>query len=102
MQTIMTVLSIDSLTNRYSSAVEQLPQYKFLVDGTWQVDHQQVCDTDEYGSINNIVLVSAAGFTSPGFQAEVVPSVVCVCILCFFILANVSTHIHTLTTVVDD
>lgn len=50
-------------------------QYKFLVDGTWQVDPQQVCDTDEYGSINNIVLVSATGFTSPGFQAEVVPSV---------------------------
>ncbi|KAL8545251.1 hypothetical protein ACS0TY_005443 [Phlomoides rotata] len=33
-------------------------QYKFFVDGTWRVDQQQICDVDETGIINNIVLVS--------------------------------------------
>ncbi|KAH6800885.1 hypothetical protein C2S52_001349 [Perilla frutescens var. hirtella] len=63
----------------FQKIIDLLPgcyQYKFLVDGTWRVDQQQVCDTDEYGTINNIVLVSATGFISPGIQAEVVmPSV---------------------------
>ncbi|KAI3455197.1 hypothetical protein Pfo_011860 [Paulownia fortunei] len=45
-------------------------QYKFLVDGTWRVDQQQICDPDEYGIINNIVLVSGTEFISPDFNAE--------------------------------
>ncbi|KAK3042460.1 hypothetical protein RJ639_000184, partial [Escallonia herrerae] len=31
-------------------------QYKFLVDGVWRVDDQQLCVQDQYG-INNLVLV---------------------------------------------
>ncbi|KZV21416.1 sucrose nonfermenting 4-like protein-like [Dorcoceras hygrometricum] len=45
-------------------------QYKFLVDGTWQVDQQQICDVDEYGTVNNIVLVSGTEFVSPDFKVE--------------------------------
>ncbi|KAK6147926.1 hypothetical protein DH2020_018838 [Rehmannia glutinosa] len=45
-------------------------QYKFLVDGTWLVDQQQICDPDEYGTINNIVLVSGPEFSSPDLNAE--------------------------------
>uniref|UniRef100_M1B454 AMP-activated protein kinase, gamma regulatory subunit n=1 Tax=Solanum tuberosum TaxID=4113 RepID=M1B454_SOLTU len=32
-------------------------QYKFLVDGIWQVDQDQLCVQDEYGAINNLVFV---------------------------------------------
>lgn len=32
-------------------------QYKFLVDGIWQVDQDQLCVQDEYGAINNVVFV---------------------------------------------
>ncbi|PIN05633.1 5'-AMP-activated protein kinase, gamma subunit [Handroanthus impetiginosus] len=45
-------------------------QYKFLVDGTWQVDPQQICDPDEYGTMNNMVLVSRTELTSRDFNAE--------------------------------
>ncbi|CAN4086539.1 unnamed protein product [Withania somnifera] len=31
--------------------------YKFLVDGIWQVDQDQICVQDEYGAINNLVIV---------------------------------------------
>ncbi|XP_073274301.1 sucrose nonfermenting 4-like protein isoform X3 [Primulina huaijiensis] len=45
-------------------------QYKFLVDGTWQVDQQQICDVDEYGTVNNIVLVCGTELMIPDFNAE--------------------------------
>ncbi|XP_073018077.1 sucrose nonfermenting 4-like protein isoform X3 [Primulina eburnea] len=45
-------------------------QYKFVVDGEWQVDQQQICDVDKYGTVNNIVLVSGTEFMSPDFNAE--------------------------------
>ncbi|TMW92983.1 hypothetical protein EJD97_012323 [Solanum chilense] len=32
-------------------------KYKFLVDGIWQVDQDQLCVQDEYGAINNLVFV---------------------------------------------
>lgn len=65
-----------------------LVQYKFLVDGTWRVDQQQICEPDEHGTINNIVLVNGAEFMPPDLNAapfqpstsrnnEVMPSVVC-------------------------
>ncbi|KAG8388173.1 hypothetical protein BUALT_Bualt02G0098300 [Buddleja alternifolia] len=45
-------------------------QYKFLVDGAWLVDQQQICDPDEYGTINNIVLVTGTELMSPEINAE--------------------------------
>lgn len=36
-------------------------QYKFLVDGIWQVDQDQLCVQDEYGEINNLVFVEESG-----------------------------------------
>lgn len=45
-------------------------QYKFLVDGAWQVDQQQICDVDEYGTVNNMVLVGGTELMSPDFNAE--------------------------------
>ncbi|KAL6003531.1 hypothetical protein ACLOJK_023763 [Asimina triloba] len=32
-------------------------QYKYLVDGVWRHDEQKPCVTDEFGIVNNIVLV---------------------------------------------
>lgn len=32
-------------------------QYKFFVDGIWRFDERQACVQDEYGTINNIILV---------------------------------------------
>ncbi|KAM3246355.1 sucrose nonfermenting 4-like protein isoform X1 [Capsicum annuum] len=36
-------------------------KYKFLVDGIWQVDQDQLCVQDEYGEINNLVFVEESG-----------------------------------------
>lgn len=33
-------------------------QYKFMVDGVWQVDQDQLCVQDEYGAINNVIFVN--------------------------------------------
>ncbi|KAL2462274.1 Sucrose nonfermenting 4-like protein [Abeliophyllum distichum] len=45
-------------------------QYKFFVDGIWQVDEQQICAQDEYGTMNNIVLVKGAENVSPNFHID--------------------------------
>ncbi|XP_022856589.1 sucrose nonfermenting 4-like protein isoform X6 [Olea europaea var. sylvestris] len=45
-------------------------QYKFFVDGMWRVDEQQICAQDEYGTINNIILVNGAEKVSPNLPAE--------------------------------
>ncbi|CAI9754175.1 unnamed protein product [Fraxinus pennsylvanica] len=45
-------------------------QYKFFVDGMWRVDEQQICAQDEYGTINNIILVKGAENVSPNLTAE--------------------------------
>lgn len=45
-------------------------QYKFFVDGKWRVDEQQICAQDEYGTINNIILVNGAENVSPNLPAE--------------------------------
>ncbi|CAA2971880.1 Hypothetical predicted protein [Olea europaea subsp. europaea] len=45
-------------------------QYKFFVDGMWRVDEQQICAQDEYGTINNIILVNGAENVSPNLPAE--------------------------------
>ncbi|XP_051136374.1 sucrose nonfermenting 4-like protein isoform X2 [Andrographis paniculata] len=61
-------------------------QFRFLVDGTWRVDQQQICETDEHGIMNNIVLVNGNNFmfqdlNAAPFEAstsgnnEVMPSV---------------------------
>ncbi|KAM3268878.1 sucrose nonfermenting 4-like protein isoform X2 [Capsicum chacoense] len=36
-------------------------KYKFLVDGIWQVNQDQLCVQDEYGEINNLVFVEESG-----------------------------------------
>ncbi|KAJ8536128.1 hypothetical protein K7X08_034529 [Anisodus acutangulus] len=38
-------------------------KYKFLVDGNWQVDQEQLCVQDEYGAINNLVFVKESDST---------------------------------------
>lgn len=36
-----------------------LHQFRFFVDGVWRVDDHVLHSTDEYGTINNIILVEA-------------------------------------------
>ncbi|XP_042498864.1 sucrose nonfermenting 4-like protein [Macadamia integrifolia] len=43
-------------------------QYKFLVDGVWRLDENQAYVTDEYGMVNNIILVK---------ELELAPSILC-------------------------
>ncbi|GFZ11901.1 hypothetical protein Acr_23g0002860 [Actinidia rufa] len=40
------------------SGHKYLMQYKFLVDGVWRIDDQLLYGQDEYGGINNIILVN--------------------------------------------
>lgn len=62
------------------------------MDGTWKVDPQQICDTDEYGSPNNIVLVSGPELMTADLAAEAstseindtITTVVRLLIICIF------------------
>nr|GMD12760.1 sucrose nonfermenting 4-like protein isoform X1 [Ipomoea batatas] len=50
--------SMNGSTMALSSAIDLPPgyhQYKFLVDGTWQVDEEQLRVIDEHGVINNLI-----------------------------------------------
>ncbi|XP_059643248.1 sucrose nonfermenting 4-like protein isoform X2 [Cornus florida] len=57
-------------------AIQDLPpgyhQYKFLVDGVWRFDGQQICVPDEYGRINNVVLVNELASSSSSIHPELV------------------------------
>ncbi|KAL0354923.1 UNVERIFIED_CONTAM: Sucrose nonfermenting 4-like protein [Sesamum radiatum] len=69
----MPMFLVEGSENIFQRIIDLPPgcyQYKFLVDGTWRVDQQQICDLDEYGTINNIVLVSGTELTSPNLNAE--------------------------------
>ncbi|XP_057791446.1 sucrose nonfermenting 4-like protein [Salvia miltiorrhiza] len=59
------LLLVEGSETIFQKIIDLLPgcyQYKFLVDGTWEVDQQQVCATDEFGTTNNVVVVSATSF----------------------------------------
>ncbi|OIS97731.1 PREDICTED: sucrose nonfermenting 4-like protein isoform X1 [Nicotiana attenuata] len=45
-------------------------QYKFLIDGTWQVDQEQLCVQDEYGAINNLIFVKESDSTPSALLRE--------------------------------
>ncbi|KAJ8553527.1 hypothetical protein K7X08_024205 [Anisodus acutangulus] len=45
-------------------------KYKFLVDGIWQVDQEQLCVQDEYGAINNLVFVEESDSAPSGLLRE--------------------------------
>ncbi|MCD7458470.1 5'-AMP-activated protein kinase subunit gamma-1 [Datura stramonium] len=45
-------------------------KYKFLVDGVWQVDQEQLCVQDEYGVINNLIFVKESDSTPSGLLIE--------------------------------
>lgn len=45
-------------------------KYKFLVDGIWQVDQDQLCVQDEYGAINNLVFVEDSVSTPSALLRE--------------------------------
>nr|XP_016503167.1 PREDICTED: sucrose nonfermenting 4-like protein isoform X2 [Nicotiana tabacum] len=45
-------------------------QYKFFIDGTWQVDQEQLCVQDEYGAINNLILVKESDSTPSALLRE--------------------------------
>ncbi|XP_073040036.1 sucrose nonfermenting 4-like protein isoform X2 [Primulina eburnea] len=67
------MIPIDGSATVFQRIIDVPPgcyQYKFLVDGTWQVDQQQICDVDEYGTVNNIVLVCGTELMIPDFNAE--------------------------------
>ncbi|KAK4395451.1 Sucrose nonfermenting 4-like protein [Sesamum angolense] len=69
----MPMFLVEGSENIFQRIIDLPPgcyQYKFLVDGTWRVDQQQICDLDEYGTMNNIVLVSGTELTSPDLNAE--------------------------------
>lgn len=48
---------------------ECVMQYKFLVDGTWQVDEEQLRVIDGHGVINNLIFVE-----EPSLNAQTLPS----------------------------
>lgn len=39
-------------------------QYRFLVDGVWRIDEQQPCISDEYGMVNNAILIDEPNVSS--------------------------------------
>lgn len=45
-------------------------QYKFFIDGTWQVDQEQLCVQDEYGAINNLIFVKESDSTPSALLRE--------------------------------
>ncbi|XP_043706337.1 sucrose nonfermenting 4-like protein [Telopea speciosissima] len=49
-------------------------QYKFLVDGVWRLDENQPYVTDEYGMVNNIILVKELELAPSILRSEPFPS----------------------------
>ncbi|XP_043724069.1 sucrose nonfermenting 4-like protein [Telopea speciosissima] len=49
-------------------------QYKFLVDGVWRLDENQPYVTDEYGMVNNIILVKEPELAPSILRSEPLPS----------------------------
>ncbi|PSR95981.1 Sucrose nonfermenting 4-like protein [Actinidia chinensis var. chinensis] len=60
-RTVQTRMSLMEGSSSIFQLICDLPpgshQYKFLVDGVWRFDDQLLYDQDEYGGINNVILV---------------------------------------------
>nr|GLL27277.1 sucrose nonfermenting 4-like protein isoform X2 [Ipomoea trifida] len=67
--------SMNGSTMALSSAIDLPPgyhQYKFLVDGTWQVDEEQLRVIGEHGVINNLIFVEEPSANAQRLPPEAV------------------------------
>nr|GMC71680.1 sucrose nonfermenting 4-like protein isoform X1 [Ipomoea batatas] len=67
--------SMNGSTMDLSAAIDLPPgyhQYKFLVDGTWQVDEEQLRVIDEHGVINNLIFVEEPSVNAQRLPPEAV------------------------------